>query len=284
MEILDKHARSQQFQRRLAEALAEKGRSQSALARVIGVDRSTISQLLNASDARMPNAHVVAGCASALGVSSDWLLGLSDRPETAAELISASSQITRAPRALVDEQIFAWHVEAEGYKVRHVPAALPDMLKTRDMLRWEYAPHLGKTTDQAIGASEDKLSFLRRAKSEQEIALPIFEIDSFAQAEGYYSGLPRSIRKKQIDWILDLYDQLYPRLRFILFDARRVYSAPITVFGPLLAVLYIGQSYLSFRDSERIEALTNHFDRLVREAAVSDREIVGHLERLRQEI
>ena len=27
----------------------------------------------------------------------------------------------RRPRALIDAQIFAWHQEAAGYKIRHVP-------------------------------------------------------------------------------------------------------------------------------------------------------------------
>jgi hypothetical protein len=59
--------------------------------------------------------------------------------------------------SLVDARIFDWHKEAEGYKIRHVPAALPDMLKTRAMLEWEYAPHLGRSASQAIGAAQDSL-------------------------------------------------------------------------------------------------------------------------------
>ena len=37
----------------------------------------------------------------------------------------------------------------------------------------------------------------------------------------------------------------------------------ITVFGPLLAVLYIGQTYLDFRNSARIHAFITHVDQLV---------------------
>ena len=44
-------------------------------------------------------------------------------------------------------------------------------------------------------------------------------------------------------------------------------QSPNTVFGPLLVVLYIGQTYLAFRDSVRIYAFTTHFDQLVREAS-----------------
>lgn len=258
--------------------------SQSALARAIGVDRSTISQLLRGGGARLPNAHVVGACAAALNVSADWLLSLSDRPETAAALSSTDLSLTEAPRALVDQQIFDWHTEAQGYKIRHVPAALPDMLKTRAMLEWEYSPHLGRTSAQAITASEERLNWMRDARSDYEIALPLFELHSFAHATGYYQGLPLQVRLAQLDRFLELAEQLYPRLRVYLFDAQRLYSAPVTIFGPLLAVFYAGSHYLAFRDRARIDIFTAHFDHLIREADLTARHLPTHLRHLRAAI
>jgi len=281
---IDKRLRAAQFRSRLIAAMERKSLSQSALARAAGVDRSTISQLLAGSGARLPNAQVVGECASALGVSADWLLSLSDRPETAADIMATSLSLTEAPRALVDRQIFDWHKEAAGYKIRHVPASLPDMLKTAEMLEWEYAPHLGRTTAQAIGASEDRLAWMRASHSDYEIALPLHEITSFAEATGYYTDLPADIRRAQIDRLIALNDQFYPRLRVYLFDARRVFSAPITIFGPLLAVLYVGRNYVAFRDTERVQAFTSHFDNLVREAGISARDFPSHLKGLRDAI
>ncbi|MCV6584342.1 MAG: helix-turn-helix domain-containing protein [Marinibacterium sp.] len=277
IDIPDKRDRSALFRQRLAQAMADARLSQSALARGIGVDRSTISQALSDQGARLPNAHVVGACAAILGVSSDWLLGLSDRPESAADLLTQSLTLTEAPRALVDERIFGWHREAAGYKIRHVPAGLPDMLKTRDLLDWEYSPHLGRTTTQAINASADRLDWMRGAQSDYEIALPLHELDSFIDATGYYRNLPAQTRLDQVDHLLALTDQLYPRLRLYLFDARQLYSAPITVFGPLLCVFYAGGHYIAFRDRERIETFTRHFDRLVREARISARDLPAHL-------
>ncbi|UWR93252.1 helix-turn-helix domain-containing protein [Phaeobacter inhibens] len=284
IDIMDKRLRAEQFRLRLNRALRDSGLSQSALARAIGVDRSTISQLLTDAGARLPNAHVVGGCAGALGVSADWLLSLSDRPENAADLVAASLSMAKAPRALVDERIFEWHQEAQGYKIRHVPAALPDMLKTRALLEWEYAPHLGRTADQAIGASEDRLTWMRQSASDYEIAMPIYELDSFAHAVGYYEGLPLDIRLQQLDHFEQLCSQLYPRLRIYLFDAKRLYSAPLTVFGPLLCVFYAGSHYLAFRDKERVETFSSHFDDLVREADITARQLPGRLRALRAAI
>jgi transcriptional regulator with XRE-family HTH domain len=280
---MDKRDRAAMLRTRLAEAMAERGITQSALARLTGVDRSTISALLS-HGTRLPNAQLAADCASALGISADWLLGLSGRPEPIADLLATSLSITEAPRALIDEKIFEWHREAAGYKIRHVPATLPDMLKTRAMVDWEYSPQLGRTAEQAIGAFEDRLAWMRGARSDYEIALPLHELAAFATASGYYTGLSAAIRVEQLTRLITLSDQLYPSLRICLFDARRVFSSPVTVFGPLLAVLYLGRHYIAFRDSARVETITQHFDWLVREAEIGARQVADHLRELRKAV
>ena len=209
---------------------------------------------------------------------------MSEHPEQAADLLASLMTMPHASRAFEDEQIFNWHQESTGYKIRHVPATLPDMLKTRDLLIWEYAPQLGRSTDQAIGATQDRLEWMRNSFSDYEIAIPLHELTSFARAEGYYTGLSAGTRRDQIDWMIELHKQLYPSLRLFLFDARRLFSAPISIFGPLLAVLYLGRNYLAFRDKERVQGLIGHFDWLVRESEVSPRDVPAYLRGLRQEI
>lgn len=283
-EKTDKRSRADLFRERLAQGMAARGLTQSALARAVGVDRSTVSQLLGEGSARLPNAQVAAECASALGVSADWLLGLTDRPQRLEDLLTTALTVTEAPRALIDETIFGWHREAAGYKIRHVPATLPDMLKTRAVMEWEYAPQLGAEAEPAIAASEERMAWMRQARSDYEIALPLHELAAFTRAEGYYAGLPATVRLAQIDRFLDLHVQLYPALRLYLFDARRVFSAPVTVFGPLLAVVYLGRHYLAFRDQDRVASVSRHFDWLIREAAVGAREVPDHLRMLRAQI
>jgi len=280
----DKRQRSTVFRERLGRAITMNNSNQSALARQTGVDRSTISQLLAGVGARLPNAYLIAECASALGVSADWLLGLTERPERPGDVLDATLTMTEAARNPADTQIEQWHYEAAGYKIRHVPATLPDMLKTSDVLNWEYGLQLGRTPEQAIGAADDWLGWFNSQTSDYEVAIPLHEIDSFARAEGYYRGLSAEIRLAQIDRILTLYDETYPSLRLFLFDARRIYSAPITVYGPLLAVIYLGQHYIAFRESRRVVDLTHHFDWLIREATIDARDIPEYLRRLRAEI
>jgi len=281
---MDKRARSDLFRNRLQKAMEFKGDTQSSLARKTGADRSTLSQILAGTTPRLPNGQLVAQCANSLGVSADWLLGLSDQPDSLEQILEQAMTMVDAPRALIDAQIFAWHQKAAGYKIRHVPSGLPDMVKIRSMLEWEYAPSLGHTIDLAIASAEDRLNWMRQAQSDYEIALPIHELQAFARAEGYYSGCPRQIRIEQLKHLAQLTAQLYPVMRFSLFDARKIYSAPITIFGPLRAVIYLGQKYLVFRVPDRIQALSQHFDGLIREAEIGTRELPAFIGALLQQI
>lgn len=279
LERIDKRRRAEMFRARLSEALRRQQVSQAELSRRIGADRSTVSQLLGSSHVRLPNGQLVGECAAALGVSADWLLGLTDRPERTADLMAAALSMPEAERSSVDDQIFAWHREAAGYKIRHVPATLPDMLKTPDMLRWEYAAHPGRP-DQVIPAMAERLNWLLSNQSDYEFAAPIHEMACLARAEGYYAGLPSDIRRGQLAQFIDLHERLYPAMRLHLFDARRVFSAPLTVFGPRMASLYLGRHYVVFRETDRVRAIAQHFDWLVREAAVEARDLGTHLAQL----
>ncbi|WP_430449190.1 helix-turn-helix domain-containing protein [Rhodophyticola sp.] len=285
MDVSDKRQRASLFRERLAAALTASGLSRAALSRATSVDRSTITQHLMAEDARMPGGHLVASAAQALGVSADWLLGLTDRPELAGDILATSMSLTETNRSsAIDDQIFAWHEEAAGYKIRHVPATLPDMLKTHGLMRWEYTPTMNRRPDQAIGAAEARLDWMRGSQSDYEIALPIHELECFALGQGYYTGLSAQLRRQQIDWLIEVYDQVYPRLRLFIFDAHRVFSAPVTVFGPKMAVIYMGRHYVAFRDRDRVRGVTEHFDWLIRESLASARQIPKILMALRHRV
>lgn len=281
---MDKRERAEIFRQRLQQAMERAGISRSGLARETGVDRSTVGQLLSGDFARLPNAQLAADAAQALGVSADWLLGLTDRPERPGDVIAAAVTMTEAARSSADTQILDWHREAAGYKIRHVPATLPDMLKTEAVIRWEYEAFLGRTPEQAVMAMQDRMDWLRSSSSDYEIALPLYELQAFAEGSGYYSGLPDAVRREQLDRLAGNCEDFFPSLRIFLFDARKLFSAPVTVFGTLMAVIYVGRFYLAFRDRERVRSLTGHFDWLVREASVDARDVAAHIARLRDTV
>lgn len=277
---MDKRARAELFRDRLASAMMTADLTQSGLARAAGVNRSTIAQLLDPDTARLPNGQLCADAASALGVSTDWLLGLTERPERPGDAIAAALQVTEASRTPADDQLLEWYREAAGYKIRYVPATLPDLLKTEDFIAWEYAGFIGKTPDQAISAAGRLESLLRSRASDHEIAMPLHRLEALAMGTGYFAGLPAPVRRAQLERMAAQCRELYPTLRLFLFDARRLYSSPMAIFGPLVATLYVGRVYLAFRESTRLRSLTDHFDWLVREADVDAREVAAHISAL----
>ena len=269
--IMDKRQRAHVFRARLGERMTASGTSRSALARACGVDRSTIAQLLSEEETRLPNAHLAAECAWFLGVSADWLLGLSERSETASDLLETAFRLTEAERTPADAQIDEWHREAAGHKIRHVPATLPDVLKTDEVIEFEYAAFLEKTPEQASLAVRDKAEWLRRPGSDYEICVSQELVLSLARGEGYWRGLPEAARRKQIERIATSCRAMYPSLRLYLYDTKVVFSAPLTVFGTFLAVVYVGRHYMVFRNTRHIQALTVHFDQLIRDCQIDAR-------------
>ncbi len=275
---MDKRERARIFRTRLDDRIKNNGISKSALARICGVDRSTIAQLLNDDEIRLPNAHLAAECAMALGVSVDWLLALTERSETAADLLATSFRLTEAERTPADAQIDDWHREAAGYKIRHVPATLPDNLKINAVIDFEYAAFQEKSPEQAGLAARDKIEWMRRPGSDYEICVSRELVESLARGEGYWRGLPKTTRCEQIEYMAKCCRDLYPSLRLYLYDTKVVFSSPLTIFGPLLSVIYIGSYYLVFRETHQIRSLTDHFDRLTRNSEIDARSVADTLE------
>ena len=277
---MDKRIRADLFRKRLIEAMLQKDVTRSELSRKTKVDRSTIGQLLKDDHPRLPNSQLAADVAIALGVSTDWLLGLTNRPETPGDIVAAALSLSPAERTSADKQILEWHHEAAGYKVRHVPATLPDILKTERLLDWEYASVRERRLPEAFSAIQGQLEWLSSSVSDYEIAIPIHEIEACAAGTAYYKGVEKNIRFEQLNFIADQCDQMFPRLRIFLFDAHQVFSSPVTIFGPNWAVVYVGQCYLAFRENERVRSLSGHFDWLVREAVVDARYVPSYIRSL----
>ncbi|MEM9048093.1 MAG: helix-turn-helix domain-containing protein [Pseudomonadota bacterium] len=277
----DKRGRSALLRDRLLQAMSRQGLSRSALARATGVDRSTIAQLLADDAVRMPNAQLAADAAQALGVSADWLLGLTDRPERPGDLLAAAIHMSAAERSAATQQIRDWHREAAGYKIRHVPATLPEMLKTHRVRLWEFGADAPPEAGWNDGLGAD---FFAQSASDFEIALPVQELTAFTEGSGYYRGLDQPARRTQLEILARAAEAHYPRLRLYFFDERQVYSAPVTLFGPLVGALYVGRFYLAFRERDRIRSLSDHFDWLVRSARIGDRDAADWLKGLAGDI
>jgi transcriptional regulator with XRE-family HTH domain len=282
--IFDRHETVAVFRARFLEALESAGLSRSALARQTGVDRSTLSQLLSPGNDRLPRADTVAAIASVLKVSLDWLLGLSHEAKLGADVLQESLQFTPSAQTPVDENLARWHFEAAGYRIRYVPTTLPDLVKTEDVMRFEYRDYVSKSADQAIAASHGRLAYTRLPDTDMEICMPRQSLEAFARGEERWRGLAPEIRTAQLDEMAEITAELYPSLRINLFDAMTQYSAPYTIFGPARAAVYVGQMYFVFTTTPHIRVLMRHFDGLVRAATVQATDTAAFLRDLSAEI
>ena len=268
------------FRERILQVISQSNLNHSHFARSIGVDRSTLSQLLSPASLRLPRADTIAAIAEKYQVSIDWLLGLTQKGSIGAEVVTGPLEFEDFSQSSVNEKILEWHREAGSYKVRYIPATLPDLLKTEDVAAYEFRRYGVGRTDQSIRDTHVLLVQQRREESEMEACQSTQDIISFAQGEGIWSGLSESTRHAQLEHMIKLVDELYPRFRWFLFDGREVYTAAFTIFGPLRAVVFIGQVYLVLNSTEHIRMFTRRFDELIRCAMVQPHEVSDYIREL----
>ena len=265
------------FSKRLVESMHERGLSQSQLSRESGVDRSTLSQLLAEENLRLPRADTVAAIAQALQVSSDWLLGLSQDSRFGAEILRQSFEVAPHEPSPADDNLKRWYEEAAGLKIRYVPSHLPDVVKTDRVLEYEYGQVLERPVSRAKEQARQHLSFSRGPDNDLEICMPRQTLEGFCRGSGLWRELDRDARAEQIDVMRTTIEELYPSVRLYLFDERRRYSVPYTIFGARRAAVYIGQMYFAFNTTDYVRILIRQFDDLVRNAEVQAHEVAGFI-------
>jgi len=271
------------FRTRLVEVIEGSGLSRSEFARRIGADRSTLSQLLAADGTRLPRAETIAAIAGVAQVSVDWLLGLSGKGQLGTDVLNEAVAIEPGAASPADERLKGWHTEAAGYKIRYVPTTLPDLLKTEEVIRYEYVQHDTLEPQGRIEYAEARLAYSRRPETDIEACSSYQSLAQFARGEGQWQDLAFDTRIAQIQSMIRLLDELYPTFRWFLFDIRKSYSVPLTIFGPQRAAIYIGDMYLVSTSQEHIRVLTGHFDNLIRAAVMQPPEVIEYLKRLLRE-
>jgi transcriptional regulator with XRE-family HTH domain len=268
--MIDKRDLSELFRERLKSLLDRSGQNQSTFAAAVGIDRSALSQLLSGASTRLPRAETLLNIAAVHKVSLDWLLGLS-HDETLTGEIRASFEIEEGFGGFDRTLLARWHAEAVGTKIRYVPAGIPDLLRTDEVIEYE-AGIANKNRLAQIVETQYRIDYNRRPETDMEVCMPRHTLEIFARGLGVWEGLSREARMKQLQHMARLLDDLYPTFRLFLYDGRQRYSIPYTIFGPYRAAIYAGDLYLVLNATEAIRSLTRHFDNLIRAAEVNSHE------------
>lgn len=282
-ESMDKRDVAEIFRDRMALLLARKGFNLSQFAAGVGIDRSALSQFLAPGSTRLPRAETLCAIARTYGVSVDWLMGLIANDESDSEAVPML-EVERMAETSASDKLAEWHLEAVGYKIRYVPSTLPDLLRTEGLTKFEFGDYSIGERQARDQQTHDQLVYSRRPETDIEVCMPFQTIEQVAKGHGVWSQVPIEIRKDQLENMKHLIEELYPTFRLFLFDARKVYAAAYTLFGPLRAAIYLGDLYLVVNSVEHIRALTSHFDQLIRIAEIgpdrANQTISDYLDRL----
>jgi len=268
------------FRERLNMVIQQSGRSRSAFAAEVGIDRSTLSQLLSDANDRLPRAETIAAIANKAQVSADWLLGLSQEGQLGTDVLAPALEVEAGSASPGDARLLRWQAEALGYKIRYVPTTLPDLLRTEEVIRYEYGEYGTHVPKGRIEQTEAQLAYSRRPETDMEVCSSFQSLEVFAGGEGVWRNLSAKTRRAQIDWMVVLLDELYPTFRWFLYDGLKRYSAPLTIFGPKRVAIYLGNMYFVFNSTEHIRVLTRHFDELIRVAVVQPSDVIDFLKKL----
>jgi transcriptional regulator with XRE-family HTH domain len=256
------------FRERLQTLMHRAGVSRAAFAQSIGLDRSALTQLLSLQSVRLPRADTLRRISERYAVSLDWLLGLSQDETLAAEMRPVV-ELTEGQGADQGTLLERWHKEAVGYKIRYVPAQIPDLLRTPEVIDYEYRNRTMPSPSSQRREAEFRLDYNRRPETDMEVCMPRQRLELLAEGGGVWKRLGRAVREEQLRYMAKLLDELYPGFRLFLYDQLSCYSIPYTVFGPQRAAIFVGEMYLVLNATDHIRSLTRHFDNLIRRAVVN---------------
>jgi transcriptional regulator with XRE-family HTH domain len=271
---MNKYEIAEIFRGRLLLLSQRSGLNLSQMAAGIGLDRSALSQMLSGQTLRLPRAETLMRIAQRHSVSLDWLMGLSEDEALTAALTPAF-EIEQASADGDDPLLARWHSEAAGTKIRYVPSNLPDLLRTEEVIAFDVR-RMGSRLETEISEARTRVAYNRLPETDMEVVMPLQTLEQFAKGEGIWTGLDPAIRKRQLQHMAKLSDELYPTFRLLLFDGVKNYSSPFTVFGPRRASVYLGEAYLVLNAKDAVASLARRFDNLVREAVVHAHEIPAH--------
>jgi transcriptional regulator with XRE-family HTH domain len=251
------------FRTRLTRLQEQSGLTRSAFAAAIGIDRSALSQLMTGPAPRLPRAETLLALSHRFQVSTDWLLGL-------------SAALDEESRTAMER----WHREAMGHKIRYVPAQLPDLMRTPEVIAFQ-AQASEQEYRRLQAQTRSRLVYSRAPEADIEMCMPLQTFEIFAEGRGVWRGLDTRARAAQLAHIADTVDELYPAFRMYLFDGRSRFAPPMTLFGYHRAAIYAGEVYLLVRSKRLIREIAQSFDGHIRAAEVHAHEAAEFVRKVR---
>ena len=276
---MDKRDLHRAFQGRLHDIIVASGQSKGGFAHGLGIDRSALSQILDAGSVRLPRVETLAKMAQMHNVSLDWLLGLSESGQKDTE-VKNQFELEQAPPEKDASLLSHWRMQALGQKIRYIPFQLPDIFCLPEVFKYQMgfdAERIRHVTQ----AAEDNVSYVERPDTDMEIIMPLQRLQSLIAGKDVWDAVPASIRARQICHIERLIDEFYPTVRLFLVDGLKNYAAPVTIFGNMRAAFYLGGKYMVLTGGQSVKQTMGYFDDLIRAAVVHPHEVSAWIKNAR---
>ncbi|MEZ5247646.1 MAG: AAA family ATPase [Ilumatobacteraceae bacterium] len=272
--VIDRRAVLDTFRERLDAVVRRSGLGRGGFAEHLQIDRSTMSQLLSPANRRLPRAETLVEIASSQQVSIDWLLGLSNAGPMQAEMLQEQTSFAVDALAPNDERLIGWFEESAWLQDPLRPVDDPRSVEVRAAHPLRARP-LRRVSTRA--EDRDRCSAARVDPQPRHRPRDVHQraVGRVVRSRRAHLARPgRGAATAQMEHMIELTSELYPSLRWFLFDGLQRFAAPVTIFGPQRAALYLGQMYLVLTSTEHVRTLTTHFDDLVRGAVVHLHEMV----------
>ena len=103
--------------------------------------------------------------------------------ETFDEDVAPMLEVERVTQDTSSKMIAQWHREAMGYKIRYVPTALPDLLRTEAVRAFEFNAQNRNEREARDQQARDQLVYSRRPETDMEVCMPLQRLEQFSRGQ-----------------------------------------------------------------------------------------------------
>lgn len=244
------------FVKRTRDRFSELNLTASDVAELIGSPKSTISEILNLKNARLPSLYLLIRLARVLGVQPVALLPahyLSFDPD----LQTDTSRFV-PPQAVDFEGVLALTLRY-GMQSRlfYHPRNLPDFVKTPDILSREMGIDLGAATIYL-----DRIQQILGSKMQGVMALDQQSLIDLIDRKGLFQDTSRSDSLAALDRLKTFSDGSNGDAKIIVCDRSVQKIDPILILNETTSLAFFFGSFLFITDPTLVQAATRTFERL----------------------
>lgn len=257
------------FQERLKRSIQALEISPTEFCRKNDIDRSTLTQLMHNKDLRVPRIDTLAKLSCALGVSSDWLIGISNEKGTMAEIMSESLRTIPSYDSASEYKEPLEQIAETGdidTKIRHHLITVPEYLYL-DKIIPQYYSNLRVNDREEFSKIIDRFIHVLRPNVPKMAFETIFSVQvlqKMVERRDRWRNISKEDIRDQLLHIADYYEEIYPQQQLYLYDEVDRLCAPMLIYGSKKVSLWVGSFHFVFNASNVVNAAHENLNAMIR--------------------